>query len=136
MNCPNCGAAIVAGSSTCRKCGGAVEQPATAVSSQPAAAPPVQVVIQVPGAGVLVPEPVGVPVKSRIAAGVLGILLGFLGIHRFYLGYTGIGLVQLLITVCTCGYGGIATGIWGLIEGILILTGTIDRDAQGRLLRG
>jgi TM2 domain-containing membrane protein YozV len=84
------------------------------------------------------PPPVAMPIvygppKSRVAAGVLGILLGSLGIHRFYLGYTGIGMLMLLITVCTCGYGSIITGIWGLIEGILCLTGSM-MDAQGRPL--
>lgn len=73
--------------------------------------------------------------KSKIAAGVLGILLGSLGIHNFYLGYTGKAVAQLLLTVLTLGLGGIISGIWGLVEGILILTGTIDRDAAGIPLR-
>ena len=70
--------------------------------------------------------------KSRIAAGILGILLGGLGIHRFYLGYVGIGIVQIVVTIVTFGIG----SIWGLIEGILILTGSgITKDAKGRPLR-
>lgn len=70
--------------------------------------------------------------KSKIVAGVLGILLGGLGIHRFYLGYVGIGIVQILVTIVTLGIG----GIWGFIEGILILTGSsITKDAKGRPLR-
>jgi TM2 domain-containing membrane protein YozV len=69
--------------------------------------------------------------KSKIVAGILGILLGGLGIHRFYLGYTTIGVVQIVVTVLTCGIG----AIWGLVEGILILVGsTITTDAQGRPL--
>ena len=70
--------------------------------------------------------------KSKIAAGLLGIFLGAWGIHRFYLGYTGIGIAQILVTVCTCGIG----ALWGFIEGILILCGSsITTDAQGRPLR-
>ena len=69
--------------------------------------------------------------NSKVAAGVLGILLGSLGIHNFYLGYTGKGLAQLLITVLTCGYGACISWIWGLIEGILILTGSITVDGNG-----
>ena len=70
--------------------------------------------------------------KSRIAAGILGILLGGLGIHRFYLGYVGIGIVQIVVTIVTFGIG----SIWGFIEGILILTGSgITKDAKGRPLR-
>lgn len=72
--------------------------------------------------------------KSRLAAGLLGILLGGLGIHRFYLGYVGIGIAQIVVTFLTAGVG----AIWGLIEGILYLTsrtGTYSVDATGRPLR-
>jgi TM2 domain-containing membrane protein YozV len=69
--------------------------------------------------------------KSKIVAGILGILLGSLGIHRFYLGYTGIGIAQIAVTILTCGIG----AIWGFIEGILILVGSgITTDADGRPL--
>jgi len=76
----------------------------------------------------------GLSRKSKLAAGLLGIFLGSLGVHRFYLGYTGWGAVQLCLTLLTCGYGGFLTGIWGLIEGILCLTGSM-RDADGLELR-
>ena len=69
--------------------------------------------------------------KSRMAAGLLGIFLGSLGIHNFYLGYTNKALVQLLVSVCTCGIGALPMWIWGLVEGIQILTGTIATDAKG-----
>ena len=66
--------------------------------------------------------------KSKVAAGVLGILVGGLGIHRFYLGYVGIGILQIVVTFLTCG----AESLWGFIEGILILCGTtITTDADG-----
>ncbi|WP_083371132.1 TM2 domain-containing protein [Paraoerskovia marina] len=76
--------------------------------------------------------------KSRIAAGLLGILIGSLGIHRFYLGYTGIGLTMLLISVLSFGLLSPLVAIWGIVEGILYLTdktGSFSRDAQGRPLR-
>jgi TM2 domain-containing membrane protein YozV len=70
--------------------------------------------------------------KSKLAAGLLGVLLGGLGVHRFYLGYVGIGVAQILVTCITCGLG----WIWGFIEGILILVGTtITTDADGRPLK-
>lgn len=69
--------------------------------------------------------------KSKIAAGLLGIFIGGFGIHRFYLGYIGIGIAQIIVTICTCGVG----HIWGFIEGILILVGSIDKDAQGKPLK-
>lgn len=71
------------------------------------------------------------PPKSRVAAGVLGILLGTLGVHNFYLGYTGKAVAQLLISVLTCGIGTPISGIWGLVEGIMILTGSIAVDGKG-----
>jgi len=65
-------------------------------------------------------------------AGILGILVGWAGVHRFYLGYTAIGIAQILVTFLTCGAG----YIWGLIEGVLILVGsTITTDADGRPLK-
>jgi len=70
--------------------------------------------------------------KSKLAAGLLGIFLGGFGIHRFYLGYVGIGIVQIIVTLITFGFG----ALWGFIEGILILAGGMDKDAQGRPLRG
>ncbi len=63
--------------------------------------------------------------KNKIAAGLFGVLLGGLGIHKFYLGYTKEGLIMLLIGVfgsLLLGLGGAAMGIIGLIEGILYLT--------------
>ena len=57
---------------------------------------------------------------KKVLAGVLGILLGFLGIHRFVLGDTSGGIWRIVISVVTCGVGGII----GLIEGIIYLTKT------------
>jgi len=75
--------------------------------------------------------------KSKIVAGLLGIFLGAFGIHNFYLGFTGKAVAQLLMS--TVGWILIippfAAGIWGFIEGIMILVGSISRDAQGVPLR-
>lgn len=56
--------------------------------------------------------------NKKMMAGILGILIGSFGVHKFYLGYQKEGLIQLGITVITCGAGGII----GLIEGIIYLT--------------
>jgi len=74
------------------------------------------------------PQAVG---KSKMAAGLLGILLGAFGVHNFYLGYTGKAVAQLLITVLSCGILAIVSSIWGIVEGIQILTGSINVDANG-----
>ena len=65
--------------------------------------------------------------KSKIAAGLLGLFLGAWGIHNFYLGNTNRGIIQIIVTIVTCGVG----GIWGFIEGIMILAGSINTDANG-----
>jgi TM2 domain-containing membrane protein YozV len=62
--------------------------------------------------------------SNKIAAGICGILLGGFGVHKFILGYTGAGLVMLLITLLTCFLASPITHIIGLIEGIIYLTKT------------
>ena len=69
--------------------------------------------------------------KSKLAAGLLGILLGSLGVHNFYLGYNNKAIAQLLITVLSCGALSVISSIWGIVEGIKILTGEINTDANG-----
>ncbi len=59
---------------------------------------------------------------KKLPAGLLAILLGAFGVHKFYLGYTNAGIVTLLITLLTCGIGGGVMHIIGIIEGILYLT--------------
>ncbi|MBG0740406.1 NINE protein [Paeniglutamicibacter antarcticus] len=82
-------------------------------------------------------QPGYVEQKSKVAAGLLGIFLGSLGIHNFYLGFTGKAIAQLLITVLSLGFLSWASAIWGIIEGILILTASegFRRDARGVPLR-
>ena len=72
--------------------------------------------------------------KSKIAAGLLGIFLGSFGVHNFYLGYTGKAVAQLLMTLLSCGFLTFVSSVWGLIEGIMILTGSINTDALGNPL--
>lgn len=59
---------------------------------------------------------------NKIAAGICGILLGALGIHKFILGYSKEGLIMLLVSILTCGIGAIPMGIIGFVEGIIYLT--------------
>ncbi len=62
--------------------------------------------------------------SGKIPAGIFGILLGSLGIHKFILGYTGAGLIMLLVTVLTCFLASPIMHLIGLIEGIIYLTRT------------
>lgn len=104
MFCRNCGNLVEESDQVCPHCG----------SVDPAAAIP---------AG-----------KSKAVAGILGILLGSLGIHNFYLGYTGKGVAQLLITLISLGTLSFISSIWGIVEGIMILCGSINADAKGNPL--
>ena len=65
-------------------------------------------------------KPAGV--EKRIAAGICGILLGALGIHKFILGNTTPGLIMLLVSILTVGIAAPIMGLIGLIEGIIYLT--------------
>ncbi|WP_312640790.1 zinc ribbon domain-containing protein [Hydrogenoanaerobacterium sp.] len=110
--CPNCDAPTDELAAVCIKCGYSLNQPYNTYTVN------------------------GVPVqkKSKLAAGLLGILLGALGIHNFYLGYTNRAVAQLLLGTVgslACGVGPMVSAVWGLVEGIQILTGTINMDANG-----
>ena len=60
--------------------------------------------------------------SNKIAAGICGILLGGFGVHKFILGYTGAGLIMLLVSLLTCFIAAPVFHIIGLIEGIIYLT--------------
>lgn len=64
--------------------------------------------------------------RSRLAAGLLCFFLGWLGVHRFYVGKVGTAILMVLT------FGGF--GIWATIDLIFIIVGAF-RDAEGRLLR-
>lgn len=113
--CVSCGCPPQGGKSFCQNCG--------------AETSPIADVCVKCGVGLAMAAPPDA--KSKLAAGLLGILLGGLGVHRFYLGYVGIGIAQIAVTLVTFGVG----SIWGFIEGILILTGSMNKDAQGRPLK-
>lgn len=121
--CVNCGTAKGQGSSFCSNCGSQTAPGAAfclncgAPTNDAAAAQ----------AAVLV----GYEQKSKMAAGLLGIFLGAFGVHNFYLGNTGKAIAQLLISVLSCFTLAIVSEIWGLIEGIMILSGSVKTDAKG-----
>ncbi|MDA2950247.1 MAG: TM2 domain-containing protein, partial [Actinomycetota bacterium] len=71
--------------------------------------------------------------KSKVVAGLLQLLglIGIVGIGRFYLGDTKMGVIQLIVGLVTCGVGAI---IWGIVDAVLILTDKV-RDPAGRPLR-
>ncbi len=68
--------------------------------------------------------------NKKLIAGILAIILGALGIHKFILGYQKEGIIMLVVSIVTCGIGAGVMGIIGLIEGIIYLTKTDDEFYQ------
>jgi hypothetical protein len=95
--CNNCKAETTTNATICMKCGVSLK------GDQP-----------LPGEG-----------KDWLTTLLLCFFLGFIGVHRFYTGHTGIGIVQLL-TLGGCG-------IWTLVDFIIIIVGNF-KDAKGNLL--
>lgn len=141
MFCRNCGEKYVADEAVmCVKCGA---QKGTGVNFCPNCGGQTQMGAQVcTRCGVAMSAYEMKGDKSKIAAGLLGIFLGCFGVHNFYLGYTSKAVIQLVCTIVGMVLSCVGIGvlvvlgieIWGLVEGIMILCGKIDRDAQGRLL--
>lgn len=123
MYCRNCGAKINEGAAVCTQCGfkvgtGKKYCPNCGAETSPEQAVCVKCGYNL-GGGAIGDR------KDWTVALLLSIFLGELGIDRFYLGYTGLGIIKLL-TLGGCG-------IWWLIDIILIATNGLN-DAQGRPL--
>ncbi len=121
--CAQCGAPIDAMATVCKFCGAEVAaQPQYQAPQGQQSAQYAQP--QVPPAYVQFNE---ADRKSKLVAGLLGIFLGAFGVHNFYLGFTSREVIQIVVTFVTCGIG----GLWGFIEGILILASNNKVDAKG-----
>lgn len=112
--CPQCGAPIDPGATECRFCG---EKFAVQQAAQQFQQPQPQVVVQT-----IQPQQVYVsginpawPVKNKLVAGLLGIFLGGLGIHKFYMGKIGMGILYLVFSWTWI------PEIVGFIEGVVYL---------------
>ncbi|MCX7591466.1 MAG: TM2 domain-containing protein, partial [Kiritimatiellae bacterium] len=120
MYCSNCGKEVHPQAVACPSCGVPPRLEKKFCNNCATPIQPNQLVCT--KCGVSVGGGSGAGEKSKIAAGLLAIFLGSLGIHKFYLGYTKEGLIMLLISVLTCGIGAGIMSIIGLIEGIIYLT--------------
>jgi TM2 domain-containing membrane protein YozV len=67
--------------------------------------------------------------QKKLIAGILAIVIGSLGVHKFYLGMTTPGVIMLLVSLLTCGTLAPVMMIIGVIEGILYLTKS-DEDFE------
>lgn len=137
MFCKYCGQELQEGASFCASCGNKVEH---IHYNCPNCGYEADASTQIcPSCGYEIPPRVEKKIhkKSKLIAGLLGIIVGSFGVHNFYLGYSSKGFIQLVMTLCgifTCGISSLIAEIWGIIEGIMILTGSIDRDVDGNLL--
>lgn len=136
MFCKNCGKELLDGQTVCAGCGFAAGTGNSFCGQCGQPVQPGQAICTVCGFSLDNPWGEVKGDKSKLVAGLLGIFLGGLGIHNFYLGFTKKALIQLLVSVLTCGIGAFPMEIWGLVEGIMILMGKegYNRDAQGKLL--
>ena len=110
--CPQCGAPVAANATKCEYCGAAVTPAAPAQNTQTVQQPQVIYVQQpiAPGS-----DRSNWPIKNKAVAGLLGILFGGLGIHKFYLDQKSKGILYLLFCWTYI------PAILGFIEGITIL---------------
>jgi TM2 domain-containing membrane protein YozV len=101
MYCSNCGAEINDKAVVCIRCGCAVNRPQTN------------------------PD-INKSTKDWLVTLLLCFFVGYLGVHRFYVGKTGTGIIQLI----TCG----GCGIWTLIDFIIICMGNFT-DSEGKAIK-
>jgi TM2 domain-containing membrane protein YozV len=127
MYCRSCDTELINGAVACTKCGLAPLNGSNFCGSCGQPTNPDAIMCTSCGAG-LTRLPYGGVAQSsnRVTAGVCGLLLGALGIHKFILGYQKEGIIMLLISVLgsflTFGLSAAVMGIIGLIEGIIYLT--------------
>lgn len=82
------------------------------------------------------PPPAGTELSNKkVLAGVLGIVFGALGVHKFYLGYTQAGVIMLVVSLATCGIGATPMAVIGLIEGLIYITMPDNRFEQTYIAR-
>lgn len=145
MYCKNCGKEVEEGKEYCADCEPkeeVVEPVETEVKTEEKK---VEVETEVKAENTTTTNTTSAELKSKMAAGLLGIFLGQFGVHNFYLGYTSKAIIQVsvsavgyLLSICTFGLSCLAPlgiSVWGLIEGIMILAGSIDKDGKGNPLK-
>ena len=117
--CPQCGAPIDPGASECKFCGEklAVQQTTQQYQQPQQAAPQPQVIIQqaAPQQVYMTGINPSWPIKSKVVAGILALFFGGLGVHKFYLGKTGSGILYLVF--CWT----FIPALIGFVEGIIYL---------------
>ena len=101
-HCHHCGVEVQSNQVVCVKCGTALSAQEASLSHQ------------------------GGTAKDKTTFLVLGILLGALGIHNFYAGYTVKGVIQLCLSIVSCGILAPVSSVWAIVEAL-----TVETDASG-----
>ncbi len=132
MFCSQCGNQVASGTTFCPVCGARMDASLTGSKvGQPIAAQTFQSSSSVAPYGVDPRSGLPYSSRSKLAAGLLQIFLGGLGIGRFYTGHVGMAVAQIVVTFVTCGLG----AIWPLVDGIMLLVADDAKDADGKPLR-
>ncbi|MBP3916566.1 NINE protein [Clostridium sp.] len=121
LKCTNCGTREGLGDNYCYRCGSRIKSHSIEVCEFCGAKLNNNI------------DELNIKIKNKLLAGLLALFLGGMGIHRFYLGYIKIGIVQLSLWVLGYFTGDITwviVQIWALIESILIFLGKI-KDSEG-----
>lgn len=124
VTCPSCETQNTGLENFCRNCGTNLAEPfqnQQNYQNQQMQQPYNQNAGQIPGA------------EKKLPAGILGILLGGFGIHKFYLGYTNEGIIMLVIQIAgwlLCGIPSLVISVIGVIEGIMYLTKSDEEFVQ------
>ncbi|HEU4506713.1 MAG TPA: TM2 domain-containing protein [Pyrinomonadaceae bacterium] len=111
--CTKCGAVNDDTAQYCTNCQAALTSVSGSVGSGGGGYQPMQSVH--PGA---ITDWKALGADKKITAGICAILVGWLGVHKFILGYTTEGVIQLVLGILTCGI----TNIISIVEGIIYLT--------------
>lgn len=113
VNCPACNAPNDRSNQVCMTCGSMLQNFGAPIQQVPGA--------QIPGA------------EKKILVGILGIILGGLGVHKFILGYTTEGIIMAAVYVVglfLCGIPSIIIHVVGIVEGIMYLTKSDEEFVQ------
>ncbi len=137
INCPSCAAEVSDMAQTCPKCGAPLQSTTSSIEDKvnlflathsshlPAAMIP-QIRQTLLAKPTKIDMAMAVDFKDPMIAFILCFFLGGLGIHRFFIGDTGIGAAQLILTILLCGSG----GLWAFIDLFLIWGDTRQKNYE------
>ena len=141
MFCRNCGKELDGTPEICLSCGAKPLNGTRFCNSCGAPTTPETEICMKCGARVSKGKKIGVSEKSRLVVTLLAFFLGYLGIHRFYIGKTGTAVTMLLLSIVGVATSWIAVGIpmlvaveiWALIDFIMAVAGAM-KDTEGNVI--